>query len=124
MDDAETWRRDKLKLADWQMVGAADVWADLNGRWAYPGTTYADMVVALANRLLTFVTEQEPPLDAPLSWLVDIRHLLATASGANRGPTERLPMSQKHGVVVHYRGVVTTPAPGYTTFQADARHDT
>ncbi len=63
-----------------------------------------------------------PPLAGPISGLIDIRDKLATASGANRGPLRTIPMSQKRGVVIHYRGVVTTPVPGYSTFQSDATY--
>lgn len=32
--------------------GVAPTWRGLNGRWAVPGTTYADKIAAIANRLM------------------------------------------------------------------------
>lgn len=61
-------------------------------------------------------------MSAPVSGLIDIRGKLQTATDGNRGPLRTIPMSRKRGVVVHYRAVVTTPAPGYDSFASDATY--
>lgn len=35
-----------------KFLGIATVWSDLNGRWAYPGTTYAQAISRIANTIL------------------------------------------------------------------------
>jgi hypothetical protein len=37
-----------------KLTGAAPRWIDLNGRWAVPGTTYGQRIIAIANQLLKY----------------------------------------------------------------------
>ena len=59
-------RADAVRLAGW--LGVARTWGDLNGRWAYPGRTYAEMVTALANQLVDFANNGvwEPVMEAQI----------------------------------------------------------
>lgn len=41
--------------------GIAPTWEGLNGRWAVPGTTYAQSIIALYNQLETFAATYVPP---------------------------------------------------------------
>lgn len=66
---------------------------------------YIRAVVAHMNQLIESVPSMpEPPYSQFIRGLVDIRDQLPTASGANRGPTERTTMDQRRGVVIHYNG--------------------
>ncbi|MFZ4515983.1 MAG: glucosaminidase domain-containing protein [Acidimicrobiia bacterium] len=49
------------------LKGKAPTWEGLNGKWAVPGTTYAQSILSIYQRMLTFagVSESCPP-DAPL----------------------------------------------------------
>src|SRR5690606_2850666 len=79
---------------------------------------------ALANDLVTFAEHEswEPGMGV-LSGLVDIRAELPTATGANRGPYDRIPMSQKRGVVIHYNGPPVDPdVPTREFLKAIARY--
>jgi hypothetical protein len=98
---ADTPRRDAVAARGW--FGVVRTWADLNGRWAYPGSTYGQQIATLANNLTDFANNR--PLEAPMiRGLVDIRGMLRTATDGNRGPFERTPMAERRGVVVHYNG--------------------
>jgi hypothetical protein len=112
-----------------EWAGKVKLWRDfVNGAWAYTdslprGTLangYAANCVAKANRVLSQPGGSKPV--ALFGWMTDIRHLLATASGAGRGPTERIPMSEKRGLVVHFRGATRAARPGWHTFAADAQY--
>lgn len=72
-------RYDAVALAGW--LGVARTWGDLNGRWAYPGTTYGQQVTALANRLVSFANDGgwEPPMNGD----VPIRLMLLPADASN-----------------------------------------
>jgi N-acetyl-anhydromuramyl-L-alanine amidase AmpD len=48
----DTPRRDAVAAKGW--LGVARTWGDLNGRWAWPGTTYGQTIATLANALLAF----------------------------------------------------------------------
>ena len=37
-----------------KLTGSAPRWIDLNGRWAVPGTTYGQRIIAIANKLLKY----------------------------------------------------------------------
>ena len=61
-------RYDAVALAGW--LGVARTWGDLNGRWAYPGTTYGQQIAALANDLVTFAADGAwgaPAGDVPIT---------------------------------------------------------
>lgn len=108
-------------------LGIAPTLRGLNGRWAFPGPTYGQNIADKANGLLAFAGRRKAQLtmyENIIPGLVDIRHKLATAApgegGIERGPYETIPLSEKRGIVVHYRGVVTPEKPGYASYQADA----
>ncbi len=56
--------------------------------------------------------------------LVDARAQLEKrapgAGGVERGPYETIPLDQKRGIVIHYRGVVTGVTDGLASYRADA----
>lgn len=37
-----------------KLLGIADLWVDLNGRWAWPGTTYAQRIASIAEEIVEF----------------------------------------------------------------------
>jgi N-acetylmuramoyl-L-alanine amidase len=39
-----------------KLLGVADTWVDLNGRWAWPGTTYAQRIARIAEEIVAFDT--------------------------------------------------------------------
>lgn len=45
-------RADKVQAAGW--FGAAETWRGLNGKWAYPGTSYGQKIAELAADLIDF----------------------------------------------------------------------
>ena len=55
----QSYRHEVLRNAGY--LGVASVWGDLNGRWAWPGETYAQSIAARANDLVTFANEHEFP---------------------------------------------------------------
>jgi hypothetical protein len=95
-----------VKAKGW--LGTAPRLMDLNGKWAYPGTTYGQQVAAAANALIDFANNGswEPPMTAQIpgfAWLpADSRH-------HTKGRTKRI-----SGFAVHYtagtdsRGWLTT----------------
>lgn len=118
-------------------AGKVKTWGDFtNCRWARTkelpcGTLdngYARASVAKANRVLA-QPGGEPmptPYDHIIPGMIDARSQLATATqgqgGVVRGPYERIPLSAKRGVVVHYRGVVTDVNAGLASFKSDATY--
>lgn len=103
-------------------AGTVVVPTDLNGKWAWPGTTYGQSLARIANDLLWFA-EKYPGVKEVMviSNMKDIRHRLQTSTEAPRGPL-RTTANKSGGVVVHFRGVNTNPAPGYDSFAADATY--
>ncbi|HBY45322.1 MAG TPA: hypothetical protein DEU95_06370 [Chloroflexi bacterium] len=88
-------RYDAVRKAGW--VGIAKRWRDLNGRWAFPGLTYSDMIASLANRLVSFANdgpwkEQQPMADVP------IVQMLLPASASN---TPRKPLVAAQYITIH-----------------------
>jgi N-acetylmuramoyl-L-alanine amidase len=69
-------RRDAVAAAGW--LGVADVWGDLNGRWAYPGKTYGTEIAAKGNALVTFAN------DASWDTLPPIRVVFLPSGASNR----------------------------------------
>jgi hypothetical protein len=73
---------------------------------------------------------EDPPVGTPyehvIPGMIDVRSQLATATqgqgGVVRGPYERIALSAKRGVVVHYRGVATDVNAGLASFKADATY--
>lgn len=61
---ADDPRRDAVAKAGW--LGTAPTWGGLNGKWAYPGTTYGQSITNLANALRDFANNgtwtQEPTM--------------------------------------------------------------
>lgn len=59
---ADDPRRDAVARAGW--LGTAQTWAGLNGKWAFPGTTYGQGIATLGNALVAFANDgtwvQEP----------------------------------------------------------------
>ena len=107
----QSYRHEVLRNAGY--LGIASVWGDLNGRWAWPGETYAQSIAARANDLVSFAAardeliEQEDEMSVAeqygISGLVDSRGRLT--SRRDGGPTRRRDLSEKRGrVVVHYAG--------------------
>ena len=58
----DTPRYANVKAKGW--VGTAPLWTDLNGKWAWPGTTYGQDIISLGKRLQTFAATHEgtPPV--------------------------------------------------------------
>jgi hypothetical protein len=119
-------------MIDAGYVGAAPRLRMLNGRWAWPGVGYGEDIAERADTLVAWAALRGPWMatqyEHVIPGMVDIRHLLATAQpgagGVERGPYERLELSRRRGVVVHYRGAVTSESqsPGYASYQADATY--
>lgn len=82
-------RYDAVRRAGW--LGVALRWGDLNGRWAYPGTTYAQQIAALANRLVTFANDgtwEVPAMagdDPRFQWIPDVAEFGYPAGTRGRG---------------------------------------
>jgi hypothetical protein len=103
-------RHEVLRRAGY--LGIASVWRDLNGRWAWPGETYAQSIAARANDIVNHATQHGEIIEEGsdmsvaekygIRGLIDSRHLMAT--NRNGGPTNRRPLSQKQGAIVHYAG--------------------
>ena len=61
-EEESTYQRLKLSqvspryaiLEKANLLGVADQWVDLNGRWAWPGTTYAQKIAGIAEEILEF----------------------------------------------------------------------
>jgi len=120
--------------------GAVTVLHQLEQRWAYTGAAsyavtpkenrYGAKIATHANRLLAFANDGSwnvaTPYEEIIPGLIDVRSKLATRSpeegGVERGPYERIPLSEKRGVVIHYRGVVTAATAGLSSYQADAEY--
>lgn len=56
--------------------GVAPNWEDLNGRWAVPGPTYGQSIIALYQKCLTFIEtlpkpEPEPEPNQPSDWAAE-----------------------------------------------------
>lgn len=67
-------RYDAVKRAGW--LGVARRWRDLNGRWAWPGWTYAQTIATLANGLVSFANDglwgqQMASDDGRFAWVPD-----------------------------------------------------
>lgn len=94
------------------------------------GPRYAAAVVQRINRWMAEENEGGTPVATPydhiIPGMIDARSQLATATqnqgGVPRGPYERIPLSAKRGVVVHYRGVVTDVNAGLASFKSDATY--
>jgi len=70
---ADDPRFDAVQRYGW--LGVARDWRDLNGRWAYPGETYAQQIASLANDLVRFANDGPwdtevtvPTLTPPAGW--------------------------------------------------------
>ena len=67
-------RRDNVANAGW--LGSAPTWGGLNGKWAFPGTTYGQSIATLANQLTTFADDTGgPPMagdDSRFAWMPDV----------------------------------------------------
>ena len=111
------WRGDDPRFAavaraGW--LGVASRWRDLNGRWAWPGETYADSIASLANDLVAFANDgpwekpEEPvtTLTPPPGWKPPeiVRRILPR--DASNTPQKRMDWQF---VVVHNTG---NPSPG------------
>jgi hypothetical protein len=135
------WAHENLKKPDGTLLrffATVTVWGDfVNGRWAHTqalpvGTLanrYAERSTDKANLVLAQPKGGSPvgtPYDHIIPGLIDVRDKLATRNpgegGVERGPYERIPLGQKRGVVIHYRGVVTSPDAGLASYQADATY--
>lgn len=55
----QSYRHEVLRNAGY--LGVASAWRDLNGRWAWPGETYAQSIAARANDLVAFAESNEFP---------------------------------------------------------------
>lgn len=60
----DTPRYEAVKAKGW--VGTAPLWLDLNGKWAWPGRTYGQSIITLANHLRTFAAGFEEPMTAQI----------------------------------------------------------
>lgn len=61
-----------LVVAHW--LDTVTVLKDLNGKWAWPGTTYGAQIAARANALVAFAGTLEPPMvgdDSRFQWIPD-----------------------------------------------------
>lgn len=67
---ADDPRRDAVAKEKW--LGTAPTWGGLNGKWAFPGTTYGQSITNLANALRDFANNgtwgTEPTMQPPSGW--------------------------------------------------------
>ena len=98
------------------------------GVWTEDPAEYAAFVAAWLNKHADMegASTVATPYEQIIPGLIDVRSKLATRSpgegGVERGPYERIPLSDKRGVVIHYRGVVTAATAGLSSYQADAEY--
>jgi|GEM_PF-2511149 len=96
---------------------------DVLAIWSEDGGPYANFVVEIMNRWIGAET-MATPYDHVIPGLIDVRDQLATAEPGDgvveRGPYDRVPLNQRRGIVIHYRGVVTSAGAGLSSFKADA----
>jgi len=82
-------RRDAVAAQHW--LGVAKTWAELNGRWAWPGTTYGQGIATLANRLTTFANDGRWNVagdDPRFNWVPDTKEFGYPTAGT-RGRSGR-----------------------------------
>jgi len=75
-------RYDAVKRAGW--LGVAKTWGGLNGKWAYPGTTYGQSIASLANRLVSFASDGNWNMagdDERFAWVPDTREFGYPSAG-------------------------------------------
>lgn len=107
---------------------------EMGGKWA-PSLTYGNETATVIESIRAFA-RAHPELEDPQQMatqydnifrsvsLVDVRAQLEQrapgAGGVERGPYETIPLSEKRGIVIHYRGVVTDVNAGLASYKADA----
>lgn len=107
---------------------------EMGGKWA-PSASYGTETAGVIGSIrgyarahpnleegLPMATQYDPIFRSVT--LIDARGRLEQrapgAGGVERGPYETIPLSEKRGIVIHYRGVVTDVNAGLSSYQADA----